>query len=115
MPIVKQKEWDKHVKVNSKDDYSKCCLDVARKVMEILDEGKDFDPHTIICQADDDIKAGGITGFMAGCVASMVSECHSRGKEFLKLWNKDVQIGDEGEKATEKGAVLNPAVLTIKI
>jgi len=51
-------EWEK----NNQSDYGKACVDVARRVMEILDEGKDFDPYQIICQADEDIQAGGITG-----------------------------------------------------
>jgi hypothetical protein len=37
------------------------------------------------------------------------------GEELRRWHNKDVQIGDEGEKANETpGAVLNPALLTIK-
>ena len=114
MPVTKQKEWDEAVKIN-KDPYGKCCVDVARQVMKILDdELGEFDPHTIICRADDETKAGGITGFMAGCVASMVSQCHSRGEEFRRKWNKDNQIQDEGDKANENGGILNPAVLNIE-
>ena len=104
-------EWEK----NNQDPYGKACVNVARRVMEILDEGKDFDTHQIICQADDDIKAGGITGFMAGMVAQMVSRCHERGEEFRRKWNGDNQIGDEGNKANEKGGVLNPAILQIGV
>ena len=113
MPIIKEKEWNKHVEVN-KDSYGKCCVDVTRQVMKILDdEPGDFDPHTIICRADDEVKAGGITGFMAGCVTSIVGQCHSRGDEFRRKWNKDVQIGNEGDKANEEGGTLNPALLNI--
>jgi hypothetical protein len=112
MPIIKTKDWDEWVE-NNEDAYGKACVDVARRVMEILDEEKEFEPHTIICQADDDIDAGGITGFMAGAVASMVFHCHSRGEEFRKLWNTDVQSGTEGDKANEEGGVLNPALLNI--
>ena len=114
MTIINQKDWDEWVK-NNTDAYGKCCVDVARRVMEILDEGKGFGPHSILCQAGDDIKAGGITGFMAGCVAQMVSHCHSRGDEFRRAWNGDVQIGDEGDKANEQGGVLNPAILNIAV
>lgn len=114
MPITRQKDWDVWVKGNT-DPYGKCCVDVARKVMEILDEENEFDPHTIINQADDTTGSGGITGFMAGCIAQMVSRCHSRGDEFLSAWNGDVQCKDEGTKATEKGVALNLALLTIGI
>ena len=113
MPIIKQAEWDNQVKIND-DPYGGACVKVAQRVMEILDEELgEFDCHKIICRADDESKAGGITGFMAGCVASMVSQCHSRGEEFRKQWNIDQQIGSEGEKANKEGAVLNPALLTI--
>jgi len=111
--ITNQKAWDENVKINT-DSYGKACVDVARQVMEILDEGKDFDCHKIICQAEDDIGGDGITGFMAGCVASMISQCHSRGEEFRKKWNIDNQIQNEGEKANKSGGVLNPAILTIE-
>ena len=78
MPITDQKSWDEWVTSNT-DSYGKRCVDVARRVMELLDEQDEFDTHKIICQADEDVKAGGITGFMAGAVASMVSTCHIRG------------------------------------
>jgi len=100
MTIKNQEDWNEWVKKNS-DPYGKACVDVARGVMEILDEGKDFDCHKIITQADKNVKAGGITGFMAGCVAQMVSHCHTRGEEFRKKWNVDNQIGNEGDKANE--------------
>jgi len=50
---------------------------------------------------------GGITGFMAGCVAGMVSQCHSRGEEFRKKWNES--YGAKDAKGT-----INPALVTIK-
>jgi len=108
-------EWNNTVEINSKDGYGTACVNVARRVMEILDENKEFDTHKIICQADDDTKAGGITGFMSGCVAQMVSKHSDRGEEFMRKWNGDTQIGDEGDKASEKGAVLNPALLNISV
>jgi hypothetical protein len=112
MPITKMELW-KTYEENNTGPYGKCCVDVARRVMEILDEEQPFDTHSIICQADDEIDAGGITGFMAGAVASMVSRCHSRGEEFRRLWNTDNQIGSEGDRANEDGGVLNPAVMVI--
>ena len=112
MPITKQEEWDNQVKVN-KSSYGKACVDVAREVMRLLDETEDFDTHKIICQAAGNVKDGGITGFQAGCVAQIVSQCHSRGEEFRKKWNLDNQIQKEGEKANESGGILNLAILNI--
>lgn len=106
--IKNQKLWDEYVSKNN-DPYGKCCVDVAREVMRILDEGNDFDVHKIICDADDNINAGGITGFMAGCVARMISKCHSRGEEFNDKWNEF--HGVSKEKAN--GGTVNPAILTI--
>jgi len=123
MKLKNEKIWNEYVK-NNKSAYGKCCVNVARRVMEILDEDKtplhegyhpDINtPHGIICKADRDIKAGGITGFMSGLVAVMVSECHERGEEFRRIWNKERQINAEGDDANKKGGVLNPTLLTIK-
>ena len=60
-------------------------------------------------EADDNIKAGGITGFMAGCIAQMITKCHSRGEEFKKKWNESYGVKDE-----KKGAI-NPALVTINL
>jgi hypothetical protein len=114
MPITDNTAWASWVKAND-DPYGGACIEVARRAMEILDEEPgDFDTHKLICRADDETKAGGITGFMAGAVASMISKCHSRGEEFRRKWNKDYQIGGEGDKANEGSGVLNPALLTIQ-
>ena len=112
MPIEKKDDWKKWVD-NNEDPYGAACVKVAQRVMEILDDVEKFDTHKIICRADEETKAGGITGFMAGCVAQMVSHCHSRGEEFRRKWNTDNQIGHEGEKANDGDGVLNPALLVI--
>jgi hypothetical protein len=100
MPIINKEKWNEYIEVNSKNGYSDCCVKVSERVMEILDEDdaplhKGYYPdmqtaHGIICKADDDIDAGGITGFMAGAVAQMVKSCHSRGSEFWDSYKTDV-------------------------
>jgi len=107
-----EKKWNEYVNANG-DSYGGCCVQVAKRVMEILDEdptplheGYYPDIHTthgIICKADDDVEAGGITGFMAACVAKMVIECHERGEEFREIHNRKYK----GE------GIVNPAVLVI--
>jgi len=109
-----EEKWNEWVR-NNKDPYGKACIDVARQVMKLMEEdttplhnGYYPDIHTahgLICKADEDIKAGGITGFMAGCVAQMVTECHERGEEFRKSHNGEEYTGD---------GVVNHAILTIK-
>jgi len=109
MPIVKQKEWQQCVSNNS-DPYGKAVVDVARRAMEILDaESGEFDCYKLLCRADEECGAGGITGFMAGCAANIISQCHSRGEEFRIKWN-----GDHGVKESEANSgVVNPAILTV--
>lgn len=112
--MIKDKEiWQSWVEKN-KDPYGKCCVDVAREVMHLLDDEnhKDFGAYEIVCEADDSIKAGGITGFMAGCIAQMVSKCHSRRKEFKKKWNEYYALNEQDK---DREGVINPALLTISI
>jgi len=116
MPIIDQKAW-KAWEDNNTDPYGKCCIDVARYAMEILDERDGTaigDPDALISDAEKRLpqKEQGISGFMAGAVAVMISRCHSRGEEFRKIWNLSIQIGTEGEMANESGTVLNPSILT---
>ena len=114
MNLKDETSWNHYMEINQ-DPYSKCCVDVARRVMEILDLGEPLDKSwDIVNQADDDINAGGITGFMAGCIAQMVSQCHARGDEFRRKWNTESQIHDEGDQANDSGGILNPVLLTIE-
>jgi hypothetical protein len=55
----------------------------------------------------------GITGFMYGCAISFLSYCWEHGEALRRWHNIEIQIGDEGERANEKGAVLNPAIMVI--
>ena len=106
--------WKEYVSKN-KDPYGAACVKVAKRVMEKLDEdqtplhnGYYPDVHTahgLICIADDETKAGGITGFMASVVAQMVYQCHQRGEEFKDSHNGDIKAD----------SVVNHAILTIKI
>lgn len=115
--IKDKKIWKSWVKAN-KDPYGKCCVDVAREVMNLLDDGehKEFNTNKIIIEAENSLieknkmkEEEGITGFMAGCIAQMISKCHSRGKEFKKKWNESYGVKDD-----KKGAI-NPALVTISL
>ena len=114
MPITNDPLWQSWVEANT-DPYGKCCIDVAREVMRRLDAKQGpFDPRLLVNDADKAIKAGGITGAMAGFVASMVAQVHSRGEEFRRAWNRETQIGTEGDEANAKGkGTLNPAFLRV--
>lgn len=108
--IKKWKEWEE----KNNDPYGKACVDVAREVMVLLDKdntplhnGYHPDIHTshgLICKAKKNVKAGGITSFMAGCVAQMVNECHERGDEFRLSYNGEIK----------SDGVINHALMAIK-
>lgn len=116
--ITNKNKWNSYVKSN-KEPYGKCCVDVARETMCLLDDDnhKDFDPDEIIIEAEHKLmeekkmtEEEGITGFMASCIAEMISKCHSRGEEFRKKWNEHWGITEKGKNF--KG-VINPALITI--
>ena len=112
MRLKDEEKWNRYV-TNNTDPYGGACVKVACRVMELLDENSEplrngYHPdiqtaHGLICKADHDTNAGGITGFMAGCVAQMVFDCHERGDEFRRSHNGDY-VGD---------GVINHAILTI--
>ena len=114
MPIQNTEDWKKYEESNT-DPYGKCCVDVARRVMELLDEKQTpithEDTFKFICKADEDINAGGITGFMAGCVAQMVARCHSRGEEWRIAYNAKHGVSEE----QAKGGIVNPAIMTFNL
>lgn len=105
MPIANEQLWKEFEDAN-KDAYGKCCVDIAREVMSLLDFVEDFDPHSLISQAEKNVGESGITGFMAGAIAHMVFVCHSRGHEFKEKWNKQYS-------PDPRDGVINPAIITI--
>jgi hypothetical protein len=103
--------WDKWVTSNQ-DSYGKACVDCARFVMEQME--RDIKSGVIIQKgfakkyvtlADETLKTG-ITGFMAGAIAQMVSQCSEYGSIFRQDWNGEYNVTSEG--------VVNPAILTVK-
>jgi hypothetical protein len=53
----------------------------------------------------------GLTGFQYGAAVSILARVWEHGDELRRWHNLDVQLGTEGERANESGAVLNPAIL----
>jgi len=97
-----EKEYESYVSKNQ-DSYGNEVILVTARVCKLLDEGK-----TPQEAEDEGIKDSGITGFMAGAMASSIARFHPRGEEFKKFFNK--QCGGTGE---EKGTI-NPAILTVE-
>lgn len=88
---------------NCMDPYSFACVEGTIKVISALDAGK------TVKEAHDAMYGMGLSGFMAGEVAAMVSTYHERGEEFRDFWNE--QFGVSKEKAN--GGIVNPAIVTI--
>ncbi len=97
-----EEKYESYVSKNQ-DNYGHEVILVTARVCKLLDEGK-----TPQEAEDEGIKDSGITGFMAGAMASAIAYYHPRGEEFKVYFNK--QCGGTGE---EKGTI-NPAILTVK-
>ena len=104
MPITDQRRLDLMEK-NNQDSYGKVIVDMAKKVMDVLDNdptplenGYYPDPHTshtIITQVNRDSGEDGITGIMAAYMVQIVYSCHSRGKEFVDSYNNKIGKKDD--------------------
>jgi hypothetical protein len=111
-----QKDFDHWVQVNSGDGYSKACVDFAiawaDEMERAMSDGRPLEAIAKVASHEADKKFG-ITGFMYGCAVAGLSKFWKYGEALRRWHNLDTQIGNEGEKANEKGTVLNPAVLSI--
>lgn len=109
-----QADWDKAVKVND-DPYGSAAIRYAQRWAEAMEaeiaSGKDL--AAIASATSHSADTDGITGFMYGCAVSMLSQAWEHGEELRRWHNLDTQLQDEGEKANESGAVLNPALLSL--
>lgn len=96
-----QRQWLRSVKANQ-DEYGWGVIEVVEKLGKNLDEGMDC--ATAEKKA---IEGSGITGFMAGAMASMIYSFHPRGEEFKRYFNKQIGADPDAE------GTANPAILTI--
>lgn len=64
-------------------------------------------------QCAHDADTEGITGFMYGAAVAVLATSWLYGEELRRWHNLDTQLGTEGERANERGGVLNPALLTL--
>jgi hypothetical protein len=109
-----QDEWRRALDINTDPYGRRCCTyaaDWARRMEEAMAQGA-----TLTDCAEETSRAAdtdGITGFMYGAAVSMLAHCWAHGEELRRWHNLATQLGSEGEKANESGAVLNPALLTI--
>lgn len=114
MQFKNEELWNQGL-ANNQDSYGSCIYRYAASWATLMEEKMatgakltDF-AKEMSHQAD----VEGITGFMYGAAASILSETWIHGEELRRWHNLDSQIRDEGEKANEEGGVLNPALLNI--
>jgi hypothetical protein len=114
MKISDQPAWDKWVSSNT-DPYGKAIIIYAERWADLMEERMaDGAPLTeVALQTSHKADVEGITGFMYGAAVSVLATSWAHGEELRRWHNLDTQIGTEGEKANEKGTVLNPALLNM--
>ena len=103
-------EWIMAANKNTNDGYSKAGYEAAALRMEILNDESVSGEEAVKRSYDLDV-SGGLTGFLAGCMAHTVVHFHPRGAEFKTAWNRENGIGEQKEK--ELDGVINPAIMTI--
>lgn len=116
MTLRDEDKWKHIVEVND-DDYGKATVDYAEAWANLMEKemtkGKKLEE--VANQTSKDADTEGITGFMYGCAVGILSQVWVYGEQLRQWHNLDTQIKDEGEKANEKGTVLNPALLTVEV
>jgi hypothetical protein len=107
--------WAECVKNNSGDPYGFRILQYAADWASFME--RDLIPGMQISDVAEktsrEADTDGITGFMYGAAVSMLSEVWEHGEALRRWHNLKTQVRDEGERANETGAVLNPAILNI--
>jgi len=116
MEIVKGKEDEyKEWRNKNTDSYGRACFDYAERWADLMEKemaaGEKLED--IAKQTSHEANTEGITGFMYGAAVGILAEAWVYGEALRRWHNLEIQIGDEGERANEKGTVLNPALLTI--
>lgn len=102
----KEAEYEKYVKTNSEDPYSKCVVDCGTAFGDALDAGKSPSEAEEAMLATEDGKE--LTGFMVGAIMSSISHFHPRGAEIKEWWNKS-----HSGTPDEQTGVNNPAIITL--
>lgn len=104
-----EKEWEEAKLKNSEDFYSKGVLDFTERWVDLMEKkvGQGSIIKDIFKDTSHEADTDGITGFMYGAAASMISYFWAYGDEFRTAYNADFGVGPE-----ETGTV-NPAVVTI--
>ena len=103
--------WQKSVRINSGDPYSKGVVDYARRWANRMEKAMKAGETLEACagRTSHEANTNGITGFMYGAAVHTLAKCWKHGNQ-LRIWH-NASYGVDDEKA--KGGTVNPAVLTI--
>ncbi len=111
----KESEYTAWKAKNSTDAYSAECFRYAEAWADLIEAkiaaGKTL--QSVAEKTSHNADTSGITGFMYGMAVSILSQMWIHGEELRRWHNKDIQHGNEGDKANEEGGVLNPACLSV--
>ena len=108
-------EWTKHVEKNS-DSYGEAIIRHAARWARLMEQqlaqGKKLEE--IAEEANRKADKEGITGFMYGAAVAELSQLWIHGEQLRQRHNGKYNHSGEGDKANaRRGAVINPAILTI--
>ena len=106
--------WQKWVN-NNQDEYGNAVIQYAQRwadSMEVeMSRGAKLEDIAEKCSRTADTE--GIAAFMYGAAVCVLASSWEHGEALRRWHNLHEQFGDEGERANERGAILNPAMLGI--
>ena len=106
--------WQNFKKVNT-DSYGDAVMIYSERWARLMQvemaNGRKLEDVAEATSSEADLER--ITGFMYGCAVSTLATCWKHGDRLRRWHNLKTQIGREGEKANQRGGVLNPALLFV--
>jgi hypothetical protein len=112
--IADQATWNAWVE-NNRDPYGRGVITYAERWADAMEAAMASGESLEECadRTSHEADTEGITGFMYGAAVHTLATSWEHGDRLRRWHNLDTQIGTEGERANESGAVLNPAILVI--
>lgn len=112
--ISNEEAWKKWAD-NNRDEYGSAAMRFAERWADLMEarmtEGAKLEDIAAECSREADTE--GITAFMYGAAVCVLASSWEHGEALRRWHNLHEQLGNEGERANEKGTVLNPAMLSI--
>jgi len=127
MQLSDVKRWQEAEAVNT-GPYGRAVVTFARAWAEAMERRlaalpSPFVEHAVELVAEpamDDARrlrppSEGLTGFQFGCVIDLLAAAWPRGKELQRWHNACMAPPDEANRASDAGATINPALLTVDV